>query len=904
MLLRPWGLCLFLFTVAHAIGLCLHLHYVSETDHLAVPVRVWVDGRQIASSGRFVSEILVGLKKSERDRLQTLTVQIGQDSFAFAQAEVKERWHEEPGDPDDRGEPTWLLRAPPEVTLPRTPLPFVSQAINSPGTWALVTGYQPWIAVSGIFLLAAWALGRAAQKRPALAGAIRLGFSEVADDIPKARNWPWLLCGALVVVLAFARLEALEPCYFLQDDNLVQWFPPVRYACASLTSGQWPEWNPYQLGGAPLLSLGYFGLTYPPLLLSYLIATVLVGNDLWTVEVFALVHILAGYLLSYGCARAVRLRPALAMAGALCMVLSGFTLIGGRSWITLGVTWLVFLPLLTLCLIRLWRAEVGWKWALMTGLVIGVWYHVGFAQMWVYGLTFLGLAALLLCWSGALPVRRLFWAALALVHGLALSVPLLYVQTDVIGAIDREKSYGNGIAPGAVANLLPYPLATAAHPNEWGSHDSELMGQFYYWGTLFFAALLLGIMLSMVVRGLWGRAFARGNLWLILAGLALLLSLGEAGGLWNLLSALPVFGRINNHPFRMMPQLIFFGILGGGLFLQRFLSAWAGWQRRLRWLALAVVGALLYHVNLCRPAFYNYAERPYPALPPELQQLLARAPEGRVLSFGPDRSAAAGYMRFLRHGLPTIYQIPSLCGYDPLVESTEPYKTIARKLREDPVRTAQALGVRWILSGAPSGEPSWPAGTVNYHEAAYGARARRTKFDPEQAEHLEQAAARRLELDGLRVSELSAADGLAFWAGRPMECLSLQWRGDGVDVDLSGRPQGGTLVINVLGRPHWQARADGAVLEIHDDEWHRVHVQVPAGKANLTLRFVPPWAKGWCYGLLLEVFALLTGLVATGWSFHHKVGWRRIQWRAADRMSAQPEHLFQGKGLSREIGPI
>jgi hypothetical protein len=856
---RPLKLLFVLFLAGHALGLSLHLKYVSDTDHLAVPVRIRVDDRLVASSGRFVSAVVVGLKQSKLERLRTLTVELGRNSFRFTAAEVRACWQQQPGEPGPDGEPVRLLKAPPEVALPATPLPFVGDAINSPGAWALAKGYLPWAIVSGLFLLAAWLLGRAARHTPPLAEALRRGFAALDDSAP-GRSWPWLLGGALVVLVAFVRLETLEPYYFLQDDNLVQWFPAVRFACASLTGGEWPEWNPYQLGGAPLLSLGYFALTYPPLLLSYLLATYLLGNDLWTIEVFALLHLLAGYALSYACARAVRLRPSLAMAGALCIVLSGYSLIAGRSWITLGVTWLVLLPLLTLCLIRLWRAEVGWKWALLTGLVVGLWYHVGFAQTWVYGLTFLGLAVGLLWLTGELPSRRLAWAALALLQGVAMAVPLLYVQTNVVGDIEREKSYGNGITSGAVASLLPYPLATAPHPSEWGSHDSELMGQFYYWGSLFTGAVLLALMLPLAVRGLLERTFVARNLWLILAGVALLLSLGEAGGLWPMLSGLPVFGRINNHPFRVLPQLIFFGVLGGGLFLQRFVSAWPRWTPRLGWAAVVTAGLMLYHVNLCRPAFYSYAERPYPPLPTELRQLLASAPEGRILSFAPDRSAAPGYMRGLRHGLPTVYGVPSLCGYDPLVESTQPYKSIRRKLDEEPVQTARALGVRWILTGGPTSEPSWPEGTINYHWCDQGARARRPKFSLELQQRLEKAGSPRLNLDGLRVSELPDPAPLAFWAEQPRVGPAVRCRANGVDIDVSARPEGGTLVINVLARPQWQALAGDASLGISASEWHRVRVTVPPGTQDVALRFRPPWAVGFRYALVLEGAVLLAGL--------------------------------------------
>ena len=330
-------------------------------------------------------------------------------------------------------------------------------------------------------------------------------------------------------------------------------------------------------------------------------------------------------------------------------------------------------------------------------------------------MTFFGLSTIALCAVGEVPWRRLGWAVIAGAQGLALVVPLLYVQLDVAGRLTRTANYGNGIAVGTLAMLLPAPLTTAPHPNGWGSFHAESMGEFYYSGTLFSAAALLAGMLLAVIRG--RRLPLAPNLWLFAAVVAFLLALGHAAGLWSLVSLLPVFGAINNHPFRLLPEVIFFGMLAGGLFAQRLAGAGPAGTHVGTGLAVAVIVLLLWHVDHCRPSFYSYAERPYPPLPASMQTLLADAPnvlpESRVFSMVRERSASDGYLKSLKHCLGTAYHIPSLDGYDPIVDTSQPFSGVKRRLYYDPAGTMELLGVGWTITGELGIEPAWLPGTLN-----------------------------------------------------------------------------------------------------------------------------------------------------------------------------------------------
>ena len=120
----------------------------------------------------------------------------------------------------------------------------------------------------------------------------------------------WIAMGLAMVAAALAILEWIEPFYFVQDDNFANVLPGVLQGCRSMFRGGFPDFDPYQYMGMPNAGKGIFALFYPPTIASYAIARWVLGNENWTIDVFAAMHLLAGYVASFAAARMAGLRPA------------------------------------------------------------------------------------------------------------------------------------------------------------------------------------------------------------------------------------------------------------------------------------------------------------------------------------------------------------------------------------------------------------------------------------------------------------------------------------------------------------------------------------------------------------------------------------------------------------------
>ena len=178
-------------------------------------------------------------------------------------------------------------------------------------------------------------------------------LGEPATDGAKAgpaRSWPWIVLGLATVAAALAILEWIEPCYFVQDDNFANVLPAVLHGCRSTFPGRVPRLRSLPIDGRAQRRQG--SVLYPPTVVSYAIARWGLGNEYYTLDVFAAMHLLAGYLASFAAARTAGLRPALAFVLGISFTLSGYILLVGRGW-HFVVAMVVWMPLL-FCLMENW----------------------------------------------------------------------------------------------------------------------------------------------------------------------------------------------------------------------------------------------------------------------------------------------------------------------------------------------------------------------------------------------------------------------------------------------------------------------------------------------------------------------------------------------------------------------
>jgi hypothetical protein len=674
---------------------------------------------------------------------------------------------------------------------------------------------------------------------------------EVRDEPPRSRRaWAWI--GFIGLACALAFLEARQPYYFTQDDNLVCFLPVILHGGRSLFSGTFPTWNAHQFLGMPTTTTGVYALTYPPTYGAYAIARFMLGNEYLTLDVFAVLHLMAGYVVTFVTCRRLGIRSSLAMAGTLSFILCGYFLIAGRSWYYMTPV-AVWLPALALLLVRFRNGHAGGPWVLGTGVVVGMFFHAGNAQMWAYGLLFFGLAIGLLMATGSIAVRRVALAASGILLGVSFALPLLFLQVFET-AVARRPS-GASIARGLVGIVLPWPLAKVSDPMGWGSFDYQRLGHLYYSGTVF--ALCGAIAAGSFVVHRWPRRIVAANWFVPLGILAVALAMGRRGFVWTVLTYVPPFDRFR-WAFKFLPYVVFFLVVSGAVILE---GTFRHLRLRRRWgiaICAITIGLLGYHVWMARPSFYSYGFVPYPSVPANAAALVTSFPVRRVYAVSPDRSVSPHFFQSLRHNLPTVSGAYALGGYDTFADLTSVYRFVTEAVRSERVAEAlRAYGVKWIVVYRPQD---------NADLGPNPTRRALERINDDEAAMLERVSSvveARLPLGPATIWVLPDPAPLAFTEDETHEELSVSFNGAGVTVDLSGRAHPGDVIVNVLWRRSWRAYVDGvAVGPIEQDGWKRVRVAVPFRARTLSLRYDPPWGLGWGLALLLVGVAAAVFVVA------------------------------------------
>jgi hypothetical protein len=664
----------------------------------------------------------------------------------------------------------------------------------------------------GLLILAVWLAARPAVRSRIGELLIDAGPGETVPSAGRAESAGWLLAGLGVVIAYLAAIEAKQPYFFTQDDNFSQFLPVTVQASRALFAGQIFTWNPDQWLGAPVADVSTYSLTYPPLYLSYWAARHLLHHEYATYEVNAVLHLLAGYGVTWAVLRRMGVRPMLAAAGGVSFALSGYAVMAGRSWYYMlpGVVWA---PLLFGMVNEIRRGGLNARWSVLTGLVIGAFFHAGNAQMWTYGLMFFVLAVAVFLGCGVIARPQLRYVAAALALGLALAAPLMIPTFAFIKTVTRVGGQGGGILPGLLSLLLPHPLAGAAHPDGWNPAESRYMGQLYYSGTLFMAAALFAFAAFAAYR--WPRRAVADNVWLVPAALAFLLALGHEGILWDILAHFPPFNKFN-HPFKFLLFLNLAAVLTGAAILERAMRRGLIGKSAGTLAAGCVLAMMLVQAWLPLPPFVRYQDKPYPPLPAALAAALHQYGAGRdyrIASYAPSRGGEGGNTVSLDHNYPTVYGIHGLRGYDPLVRASS---STPAHINDQTPEAWRRYGVALVLTTLSDARPPAPP----------------------------------------QITPVADPDPLAFASDRPREPLTIAFTGSGGRIAVPARTAAGDLVINFADRPALVTRLDGRIVPHAADTWGRIVVAVPAGSHAVEFGYAPDWKKGTLIAIALLAVAI------------------------------------------------
>jgi len=655
----------------------------------------------------------------------------------------------------------------------------------------------------------------------------------------KAERWAWLLAGLLILITTLLLLEYRCPFYFTQDDNLAVNLPEILLACRSLFAGVFPTWNPFQFLGSPNTTLGYYALTYPPTYFSYWFAKDVLGNANATLDVFAFVHLLAAYVVFYWAALREHCRPSVAMMAASCCMTSGYALIFSRSWFQFSAV-LLWMALLVVCVQSLARGNYGWKWILAYGAVVGLAFHSGHIQMWMYSVMMADFAILLLFFTQTIPLRSAWAIVSAHFFGLAIAAPLLVPEFQSCVNIVRNHPISTNISNGLVHFYIPITWSQA----RWLPGSPVLnRKEMYYSGTIFM--LIVTVILISWLASHWTKKTVRDNIWVFCALAAFLAALGNHGLLWNLMMYMPGFNGFR-FPFKFVAYIVVFTSLAGAAGLERLMRC-THWIRRGEIALAAVVLVILgYHASVSTAAFYSYNFKPFPHPDINLSSRLVSSSDDsypKVLAVSAwtkerfqelgYRNTDPGFFDSYLNQWPTEMHVFSVDGYNPLVSQAPTVLRMASRYEKNPSQALYEYGVQYVLQYKGYTNP--------------GGRLRVEKFNGTKVVY---------ETPKILLEELPKPRPMAYATDAPEAALPVRFDGAGATIDTSAVAHDGTVILNMLWRREFRAQAGLKTLPVAADEWGRIAVEVPANTKAVRLTFSPHWGEGFVLALVAAGFGL------------------------------------------------
>ncbi len=679
-------------------------------------------------------------------------------------------------------------------------------------------------------------------------------FLPAAVEAPRGRlsdllRGSWLFgAGMAGVCVMMTFLECRQPMYFTQDDGHTFFLPVLAEAMRAMWhDGSFSTWTGLLGMGFPTVSAGAFTLTYPVTYIAYAISMAM-GSAVYTLEIYAWLHFMAAYAVTYLLLRAVGCRPVLALSGSFCLVLSGFNLDVGRSWFVYIAT-MVYFPALLLSLVWLQRDRAGWRWVLLTGAVIGVAYHTGNAQFWLYACAFWALGAVwIAAWQFGAQWRQWLPIAAAGLVGVGLAMPLAYMQVQELGQMDRPMAGTEGIGVGLSNLLLPYPWVETGHPEGWGGAYKPMMGAMYFFGGVFFLFAMMAVFayVAMAVRMPWAWLKGRRTegVFTLLAVVAFWMALGRDGGLWSVVHTyLYPFNKMRN-AWKFISLLSVLSVVAGAYYAE-------GLAQRLRRAGpvavplLAVVAMAMTVVNAyCAKRPWQFlVDVAYLPMPQALEPL--RVPEGfsqhipRVMPFSPFFAGIEGYSAVLGRNYPAWYHVVST-GYHVNSFENTPNMVFSKSVMEKSLQDyTRQYGVTHIIVSSFQ----WGVAPT----------------DLQRLHDIELLAKNRMVREPKAFTLYDVTDKqtrpLAFEEGDFKKALGLQLRANGLDIRT--RAESADAVIANFLYQHWFSAYDakGRRLAMGEDAYKRMRIENSPDNTLIRVRYEPPLLMGVVCGILFLAMA-------------------------------------------------
>lgn len=312
--------------------------------------------------------------------------------------------------------------------------------------------------------------------------------------------------------------------------------PWRAWAAATWAAGELPLWAPIA-HGFPLMADGQAGVLYPGNLLVHR----LFGPEL-AITVSVMAHHAWGVLGGYALARLFGRGMGSSVLAGVAYGMSGFVM---TKLVYLGMFQvLAWVPWVAAAMSSgVLRGGTAWGWA---ALALGMLWLGGHPQLALYG-SYIGFyVALWAAWE--VRAERKAWPlaglALAALGGVLVAAPQLYATLEL--AREGLRQGGVDAAFAGMGSLPPEELLGFVLPEVWGSESPAMIGETYhhhgegyvgrgvtYWDICFYVGVPVSL---LALRAGW---LPMARMWWALAGLSVLLMLGEHTPLYGLFRLLP-----------------------------------------------------------------------------------------------------------------------------------------------------------------------------------------------------------------------------------------------------------------------------------------------------------------------------------------------------------------------------
>lgn len=832
-----------------------------STDMLAVPSTrkkfCWND------STLWVKEIHINATASALKKITDVKITSGGQEQSFSGNEVRQ-WKKLkpmpfllPSDQSDTNEEIISLCAPmhAENALNLLPLDQLLTVCMEPSLIFLL--------IATVLLLSARQLLKREDYATIISKALtpRVGSDDPVNEqrVAKSRAKTYLFNPATVFVIGIAVLSAayciiqtIERRPFTQDDNYAQFLPVLLRSFETIQHGKFPTWSPYQFLGSPTTTVGTYALTYPVTYIAYFIAHSIFHDDFATLDVYSILHLCFGYAATFLALRQAKCEQWICVTGALSWVLSGWFFVAGRSQATF-MPIAVMLPLAILSVNWLRTKQVGWRWAILTALALGLGFHGGHAELWLYTIMFYALAVVLSWLANEINWRRAIWAVVSLGMTAAIVAPLAILQFLETADTQRQTAFGWPInVPGA---LLP---GITQQPPEMGlgSLNFERFPEMFYNGTLFTAVGLIALTLLVAIlffrRDMLSKRMISGNIWLLLGSFSFFASLGGQGVVYLILSFLPIFNKFR-WSIKYTPFFQLFFIFAGAAIIERLFPD----NKKLKICTfIAVTGLLLFHISLCNCTWYSYGDRDYPVLDSALTDTVLKEEPQRIYTPAPDRNIVHGYANSMALNFPTEYKIIDYGGYDTFISTKQKELFLLDKLYRNTSETRRALGIGWVI---------WPKICDELQLGPNPVEAAAEIPHPvrlELADRMRGAREATAHSDKIKVFKLDDPDPIVFETGTRKR-LPYSLDQSGITADTSGLPASTSVTFNFIDWPWMRAKADNRDVPCKNDQWQRIVVDLNQPTRTLVVSYSPPWALSSGVGFAILLVSLGIGLFAS-----------------------------------------